>query len=146
MAHRPLSRNLSAYVVICTIGLFALTGCGGGPATESVAGKLSSKGQPVTGGTLMFAPVAEASVAATEPASAEVKSDGSFAVAKGLIAGKSRVTYYPPAKAPTEAKEWDGKGPRPEAAKGEYDNLKAEPAEVEIKSGKNDLTFELVPQ
>jgi len=135
-------RSLTVTLALA-LGVLAIVGCGGGPATEKVTGTITANGQPVTGGTISFAPVAEGAVATVEPMSATVGSDGTFSL--GVVAGKNRVMYYAPPVEQGEAQEWDGKGKPPETNKSPYDGLRAEPSEVEIKSGKNELTFELVP-
>jgi hypothetical protein len=102
-------------------------------------------GQPVTGGTISFAPISDTSVAVAEPASAPVNSDGTFTVTNGAVAGRHRLVYYPPAVEQVEAKEWDGKGKPPEVPQSEYAGMRLEPSEVEVKAGQNDLTLELTP-
>jgi hypothetical protein len=142
-----MAARLSAFrplALVLVTGLAAVAGCGG-TATEQVSGKLTANGQPVTGGSLSFAPIGDGSVAATEPAEAPVGSDGSYTVTKGAVAGKHRVSYYPPPVEQGEAQMWDGTGPKPETKKSEYDGMKVSPNEVEVKAGKNDIPLELVP-
>jgi hypothetical protein len=95
---------------------------------------------------LTFAPISDATVAEAEPVGAEIKSDGSFVVPNGAIAGRHRLMYYAPAVDQGEAQEWDGKGKPPETKKSPYDGMKVQPEEVEVKDGGTELTLELVPR
>jgi hypothetical protein len=125
---------------------FLAIGCGGGNKAK-VTGKVVANGQPVTGGTVMFSPIA-GSAEEGAPALGEVKSDGSFALGTenpgdGTVPGKHRVTYSPPAQT---APEWDGYGtPPPAPPPSPYAGMEPKEKEVEVKAGSNDITIDLVP-
>lgn len=141
MALRSCLRQFMPVMMLALIGGIG-GGCGGGAATEPVSGKLTMDGQPVTGGTITFAPISEGSVAAAEPTSASVNADGTFTA--NAVAGRNRLVYYAPPVEQGEPQEWDGKGKPPETIRGPFDGKQIQPDEVEIKSGDNDLKLELV--
>jgi hypothetical protein len=126
--------------------LVSLSGCsgGGGFAVAPVRGKVTFDGQPVQGGVITFRPVAAQADAAREagkPASAEVGNDGTFVLSTygsqdGAVVGRHQVTYTPVSKG-AESYE-DTPAPSP------YIGLVPEPAEVEVKSGANQIEIKLV--
>lgn len=134
-----------AMLLVGVLYISALAGCGSG-ASATVKGKVTRDGKPVTGGTLTFAPVAAKDATSTEakPVTAEVQSDGTFEV-KEAYAGRQRVLYSAPV-IEWESPEWDGKGPEPKAPKSPFEGLTPKEAEVDVASGENDLTIELVPK
>jgi len=85
-----------------TLGLSLLAGCGGGPSFPPpvpVSGKVTVRGQPLTGGTIHFVPT-DATKAL--PGHATIESDGTFdATTKmpgdGLIPGDYTVFFDEPA-------------------------------------------------
>ncbi len=118
----------------------ALAGCG--PSLSSVSGTVTYKGEKVTGGTLIFAPIAEGTNAAGPPSTGTIQPDGTFVLknnngAAGGVVGKNTVSFSAPGgEASTDPKK-DGK-PSP------YAGLVVKDTPVEIKSGANTLTIELV--
>jgi len=126
-------------------------GCGGG--LTPVSGKVTYQGKPVTGGSLVFSPIATAGE--KEPGksgSADIGSDGSFSVSTnkpgdGLRPGKYRVIFNSPQLPPMELKPGESsataRDTRPPAP---YMGLAPTPDEVEIKSGGGPLTIELGPK
>jgi hypothetical protein len=123
----------------------AVLGCGaGGGAKSKVTGKVVSNGQPVTEGSITFMPV-DAKDGAM-PSGGEVKSDGTFTMmtdkTEGAAVGKHNVSYTPKQ---VEAPEWDGYGTPPAVPKSAFEGLVPKETQVEVKSGTNDLTIELVP-
>lgn len=135
-------RSFCATSLALTV-IFTFVGCESGPATEPVKGKVTANGAPVTGGSLTFAPLSGQTLAASEPMTTDVKSDGTFALEKGAVAGKHRVIYTAPAME-FDAQAWDGKGEPPRAPESPFDGMKPKETEIEIKSGANDLTIDLV--
>ncbi len=142
--NQPLPRVFGLLLVVLSL---QLVGCGGGNLAK-VTGNVTANGQPVTEGTLLFSPVAgSAGSEGALPATAEIQSDGTFTVGTenpgdGAAVGKHRVSYTPPALV---LPEWDGYGKKPEVPKSPFDGFTPTTAEVEIKSGANELTIELAP-
>jgi hypothetical protein len=129
------------------LGLAAgLIGCGsGGVSKGTVKGKVVANGQPVTGGSITFVSTDPASGAT--PASGEVKSDGTFEMmttkpGDGAPIGKHTVSFSPPF---VEQPEWDGYGTQPPQKEVPYVGLVPKETTVEVKSGANEITIELVP-
>jgi hypothetical protein len=120
-----------------------LSGCGGSGSLAPVSGKVIYQGQPVKGGSLIFSPVGEGKVG--KAGSADVGDDGAFTVktdaAAGAGIGKHRVTYTPAEAKMTEEQRKDPKFTPPPSP---YLGLAPKDAEVEVKSGANDITIELV--
>lgn len=144
---KPVSSWAAIRTTACLVGCLALglaTGCGGNASVAKVTGKVAYNGQPVTGGTLMFLPVAkEGSTEAGEPGVAAVEGSGIYTVSTGggqdgAVIGKHRVVYTPP-----------GPPPKPPGdttvEKMPFDNLVPKTTEVEVKPGKNEIEIELVP-
>ena len=123
-----------------------LSGCGGsGAAKAPVKGKVTSGGQPVTGGTLTFAPL-EGTVNAV-PVVGQIQSDGTFVMSTdragdGVAIGKHQVSYSAPDAQVTETED----GSDPVVKLSPYAGLMVSQSDVEVKSGENDLTIELVPR
>jgi hypothetical protein len=134
--------------LFCGLGCSAvlgllLSGCGGGPANlASVTGKVTHQGQPVKGGTLLFAPSGDKK---GRPAVGRIEPDGSYALEtdghQGSLVGKSTVLYTPPGPdIPADKEEVDGFDP----PRGPYDQLSAKQEQVEVKEGPNTIDIELV--
>jgi hypothetical protein len=134
--------------------LLTLPGCSGGtPATGKVSGTVTHDGQPVTSGSLTFAPTGGT---VGKPASGIVKSDGSFTLTTyapddGAVVGRHKVVYLPGSA--ESGQEQEPALPEP----GEHDEEEAAPevpfsglvpkeAEVEVKAGNNEINIELVAQ
>lgn len=130
-----------------TLGLASLAsfGCAeSGAAKGQVTGKVVFGGQSVTGGSLLFAPVEGV---ASEPATGIIQPDGSFVVSTlaegdGAAIGKHLVTYNAPPRSGQE--NWDGYGTPPPEKISPFEGLAPKEPHVEVKSGANDLTIELV--
>lgn len=138
-----LLRLRSWWVCHALLGL-ALAGCNAG-ALVPVRGKVFYKGQPVTEGSLLFAP--QDSAASASPATGLIQSDGSFALGThqdgdGAAPGRHKVHYTAPAPV---GPEWNGYGPRPKLTYSPFHGLAPKEQELEIKPGQADLTVELVP-
>jgi hypothetical protein len=121
------------------LALLLFTGCGA--KTNTVVGKVSYQGQPVTGGSITLVPQAGAG----KPAAADVQADGSFTMAPGsaaggAIVGPHRVLYSAPvAEMPAGVELQPGQGPPPSP----FDKLRPKAEVVEVKAGKNSLEIEL---
>jgi hypothetical protein len=80
------------YITLTMLGVFAtvvFAGCGGGPKTAPVTGKVTYRGQPLQFGSVMFQPD-------TGPvAKAKIESDGTFTLSTdgkpGAVLGKHKV-------------------------------------------------------
>ena len=141
--------------VLARWAIFALlvatvTGCGsGGAAIGKVNGKVVANGQPVTGGSLTFAPIGSGNESPAPPANGQVKEDGTFVLSTnaqgdGAAVGKHQVSYAWPARKGRE--NWDEQGTPPPETISPFEGLVIKPpGEVEIKPGTNDITIELVP-
>lgn len=136
------------------LSLLSLAGCGpGGGPIGKVNGKIVAGGQPVTGGSLTFAPIESSKENPASPASGQVKPDGTFVLSTnkegdGAAVGKHRVNYSWPARKGRES--WDetdpNAGPPPPETISPFEGMVVkQPAEVEVKAGTNDITIELVP-
>lgn len=141
------SYHPSPRLLLATVGLIigaTFLGCSqGGPATEPVSGKVIANGQPVTGGSLTFAPITDEPTAPTQPAVAIVNPDGTFKIEEGAVAGKHRLLYSAPS-VEWQAPDWDGKGAPPQPPKNPYAGLSPKNAEIEVKPGVNEVVVELV--
>ncbi|MCI0461438.1 MAG: hypothetical protein L0Z62_31190 [Gemmataceae bacterium] len=138
----PARQRLWQTTLFCLVFSVALVGCGGAGNLAPVSGTLKYKGEPVKGGTLMFSPTGEGGQTG-KPTSASVKEDGAFKTGEGALVGRHRVTYTPPEQKLTEEQRTNPKYIAPPPP---YMNLVAKPAEVEVKSGDNTITLELVPR
>lgn len=126
-----------ATLVVVVPSLLAVVGCGeAGRAT--VTGKVTANGQPVTGGSLSFAPVGGNS----RPAATTIGSDGTFDLSdsEGAPVGKNVLHYSPPPRSFP-----DGFSPKPGdmPPASPYDGMKPIAAEVEILAGANTVDVEL---
>lgn len=122
-------------IAICLFSLpLLLAGCSSQPA--NVSGVVTADGEPVTNGSVTFAPVGEG-----RPAVGDIGADGSFtlvtAAGKGAEAGPHKVVYAAPEP---EEKEDGSVGPRSKWSGWQT------PAgfTVELKSGDNEFKIELV--
>lgn len=76
-----------------------MSGCGGHSFQVARAGgKVTCNGQPVTGGRVMFSPIAEGKTPPGKAAFGEIGSDGTFVLstfgkADGAVVGKHEVTF-----------------------------------------------------
>ena len=137
-------RILSA--AACLLLAAAVLGCGvGGASKGKVKGKVVANGQPVTAGSITFMPAEPKD--GDLPASGTVQSDGTFVITTdkagdGAALGKHQVSFTPPQ---VEAPEWDGYGTQPPTPPTPFAGMVVKEAQVEVKSGENDLTIELVP-
>lgn len=124
-----------------------LTGCAGGDefSTAPVSGTVMFNGKPVSGGTVMLTPVSEGeSEMPGKGAAARVQEDGSFVLTTyeegdGAILGKHIVSYNAPISTDTAPAGAHGGPPQ-----SPYAGAKPKEPEVEITSGENELTIELV--
>ena len=121
------------------------TGCSGGATLGKVNGKVTADGQPVTEGQIQFSPAAGAQGAS--PAVGVVNADGTFTLTTkspgdGAAIGKHVVSYSAPAD---KQDPWDGYGTAPPVTASAFKGMSAKTAEVEVKSGANDITIELAP-
>lgn len=127
----------------CLVLVAFLSGCGENVAR--VKGTAAYKGAPVKGGTVIFSPIG-AGLEPGSPATADVKSDGTFRMvtntgSDGAIVGKHRVSYTPPAQELTEEQR---KNPKYIAPLPPYMGLVAKQTEIEIKPGDNTIEIELI--
>lgn len=131
--------------VILLVVATTLVGCNNsGPARTAVKGTVKAPdGKPVDGGNLVFVPVTTDVNAPSAPATAAIKSDGTFEVTGGVVAGKHKVMFEAPA-IQYDPPTWDGKGSPPVAPVSPYAGMKAKQEEIDITAGTpNDLVIEL---
>jgi hypothetical protein len=118
-----------------------LLGCGSSDKGK-VSGTVKYEGQPVTGGSISFAPVLDpAKSSAGRVATGAVRSDGGFTLSTdadedGALIGRHEVIYSPPAVG--------GESADPAVAKSPYDGLVPREPQVEVKGGENSFAIELV--
>jgi hypothetical protein len=134
---RPFALLSRMPAVQCILFAAILTVVGCGASLAPVTGKVTYKGEPVKGGTLLFAPAAGGI-----PASATVQEDGTYKLkvgtSDGAVIGKNLVSYTAPPGKPSE-------DPRKEGEKSPYANMIPMGKEIEIKSGKNVIDIMLEP-
>jgi len=143
-------RPMFSFSLLVSAGfLVALLGCSGGShPTAKVGGKVTHDGQPVTSGSLTFAPVAGT---VGKPAAGVVKGDGTYTLATyapedGAAVGRHKVIYSPAAadssqqQVPVEPGKHDEKP----AAPVPFSGLVPKEPEVEVKAGSNEINIELV--
>lgn len=143
MTHQLISvrsaRSLPAGIALAAALLLA--GCGSSDKGK-VTGTVTTAGQPVTGGSVSFAPVAEPGAKTPgRVATGAVRSDGSFTLSTdtdndGALIGRHEVVYTPPSVG--------GESADPEA-KSPYHDLVPRELQVEVKGGSNTFAVELVP-
>lgn len=127
-----------------TLALSLLVGCGSSSGKGRVTGKVTAAGQPVTGGSITFAPLAAPTAGAeggARPATGRVAEDGTFTLSTdedgdGALLGRHSVVYAPPSAA-TET-------PDPRTPPSPYFGLVPKEREVEVKEGTNEVNVELV--
>jgi hypothetical protein len=167
MSHSLIPTHVSVSVVLALALMPFTAGCGdGGFPVADAKGKVVCNGQPVTVGTVTFAPMGEGkSLETGKPATATIGPDGTFVLTTndrfdGAIVGKHRVTYMGPegedeeegaeAKTPSEGSPEE----RANAAKlikerrAQQKSQCVQQGEIilEVKAdGENDFTIELVP-
>lgn len=133
-------RSLITGIALATALLLA--GCGSS-GKGKVSGTVTAAGQPVTGGSVSFAPVAGSGAAAAgRVATGAVRSDGTFSLSTdadndGALIGLHEVVYTPPSVG--------GESADP-AAKSPYHGLVPRERQVEVKTGENTFAIELVPE
>jgi len=101
-----------------------------------VSGKVTAGGKPVTGGTLVFTPVAGGEI---PPASVTIGADGSYSSDK-VPTGKNKLIYNaPPAEHPKDYK------PKPSepAPMSPFARMVPKTPEVDVKSGSSTLDVEI---
>jgi hypothetical protein len=129
-----------------------LSGCGGGDPdrkpTAKVTGKVTLEGAPISGGSLIFAPMSDGkSNLVGKSGQATIKSDGTFIVSTygtddGAIIGKHRVLFSPPPTAAPSATAAHDAAPPVDPLAG----LVAKQPEVEVAKGGSQINIELVKQ
>lgn len=133
----------------CLLGIVMLAGCGGSLklATGKVSGKVTHNGQPVTGGTITFVPIAKKDVKeAGLSARCAIQSDGTYKASTygqfdGAVIGKHTVMFTPPSvETPVVADGAHAQTPPPL-----YPGLVNDVTEVEVKAGDNTIDIKLVP-
>lgn len=123
-------------------GWLTLLGCGGVPTGE-VRGKVTYQGKTVTGGSLVFSPVAGGdNTNPGPPATAAVGQHGSYA-ASPVVAGTNQVNYFPPAMSYPAGHEPQPGEPLPTSG---FEGLVPRQQQVTVGSGTNTIDVELVPR
>jgi hypothetical protein len=138
-------RRVWRYAALFCLALPAgLAGCGGNLAP--VTGKVTYAGKPVTGGMLFFSPVGT-ELNPGRPATAEVQPDGTYTLgtngtADGVLPGRHRIRYSPPAQQLSEAQRRDRNYTPPPPP---YVGLMPKQGEVEVTPQTETIDIELVP-
>ncbi len=136
-------RKLWAWVA-CAAMVAVWSGCGGvsNQQLAPVKGKVVYDGQGVKGGTVTFRPVGGGKPGMPgKAASGEVQQDGTFVLGTfktgdGATVGKCEVTFMPSLPSP---KDYDDKPEMPA-----WIGTAPKTKQVEVQSGQNDFTIELV--
>ncbi len=112
-----------------------LSGCGGG---ATVSGKVTYKGDKVTGGNVTFSPVAKDGAKAGTPVTATLNADGTYSVT-GATAGKNKVSFAVATSAdPVVLKPGESAKPAP------FSGLMVKDQDVEVKGGTSTVDIELI--
>lgn len=142
-------RSWRTPVCLMSLAIVAI-GCGGGSddrATATVIGKVTSKGQPVTGGGLTFSPIsADPKVPPGKSAAGAIQPDGTYKLSTykqddGAVVSKHKVTFSA-AVIPIDEKTHSENSKPPVSP---YANLIPSKPEVEVKAGENTIEIELIP-
>jgi hypothetical protein len=130
---------------LAVAGLFSalLLGCSEGPPTGKVHGKVTFKGAPVKEGTVTLLNPKEGGAA-----EAQIKTDGTYAVANGVLIGDYVVEIKPlmhlvdtdPGKSPPAPME----KPAPDIPR-KYRMQGTTPLKATVKRGENEINFEMTP-
>ncbi len=142
------------WCLMVAMSVSVAVGCGGGgasddKATAKVTGKVTHNGSVVSGGEVVFSPVAEAG-AKGPPGQAgrgAIKSDGTFVVTTykdgdGAVIGQHRIMYMPGA---TPAATHDEQG-KPAAEQKAPAKLVPSKDTVAVAKGDNTINIELVEE
>lgn len=140
------TRRLASRLTLICIVLAAATLLGCSANSASVHGKVTFKGQPVTGGTLTFLPLADDNKEPGKSAVGIIQPDGTFIVgtyrsADGTVHGRHQVLYSPPVIELPPGKTLKVGQAMPRSP---YDGLVPLQKQVEIKPGSNSLDIELI--
>ena len=134
----PVLCRMTSICLLLT--LLPVLGCGGGSEAE-VSGQVTYDGKAVTGGSLTFAPVAEAgNTNPGAPASASVEEDGSYSVS-AVVPGTNAVSYFPPAMGYPEGHEPEPGEPLPTSG---FEGLVPREEKVDVTAGSHTIDIELV--
>jgi len=130
---RQIRSGLGSWAVL---GTLVCAGCGGGssttpPATLPVTGKVLFKGEPLTGGKIMFEPQGPG-----REAFGTIQKDGTFSLSTygendGAVPGSHRISVTGPA----------GKGSR--AIPKKYSNYESSKLEMDVNGDKKEYTITL---
>ncbi len=133
-------------------------GCGSGQFPVSPAkGKVVSKGQPVTSGTVTFTPLgASESLESGKPASGALAPDGSFTLSTfdrfdGAIVGKHKVLYMGGEDEESGEEKPDNPDPdsqKSQPVKKQQKSVFVQKADITVEvtaNGPNDFTIEIDP-
>lgn len=141
--------QISKFVAFASLSVVLLAGCSGGATGPnrpqgSVSGKVTLGGQPVTGGAIHFTSTTNSS----EAFGADVSGTGEFKVGATIPAGSYKVTLSPPSVGPSIGPDGQMRPADPKAIQNvpaKYRTSDKSDKTVEVKTGENSLTIELVP-
>jgi hypothetical protein len=141
---RPNGRILFATAVLAAAAMAIFQfGCDNGPARGDVSGKVTFKGSPVKEGTVTLLNPTEGGAH-----EAQIQTDGSYAIQGGAVVGEYVVEIKPlvvivdtdPGKSPPAPVE----KPAPDIPR-KYRMQGTTPLKATVKSGKNEINFEMTP-
>lgn len=120
--------------------VFSVAGCGSEYPMAPVRGRVTSQGEPVTGGQIMFAPLADGKTGSYpgKAAFGQVDKDGNFELSTnsdkdGAVIGPHEVTYL------SAATEGDENEDRPAAFV-----VSQQDTQKEVAKGQNEINLELI--
>jgi len=119
------------------IATLLLAGCGGAGSSGTLAGKVSLKGQPVTGFQVSVISSKSGSGAMTE-----IGQDGAFEFREALPVGTYKVAVVPKPPEPVAPGTKLSKAPPP-AIPIKYQRVETSGFSAEIKPGRNEATFSI---
>lgn len=135
----PLQKSLALLLLLGPL----LLGCGGGPSTAEVSGKVQFKDGTVPQGgvcVVQFHPTVDSPAEIRKAASGSIESDGTFRVytrkpGDGIHLGKYAVTFT----------VWKGQMQPISLVHQKYTKVETTPYIVDIDGDRDDLLFEIEP-
>ena len=134
---KSISKLWTHQLLVASLALLLLSGCGGGEPMGTVSGTVTLDGAPVTAGQIGFISASGYS------AVADIGSDGSFTLVENLPVDSYTVTVNPPALTEAPGEEGDTATLEKTAVPDGYFDETTSDLKQEITEGPNTVTIEL---